>query len=150
VVGPIRETAARDEAARKDGGAEEALIFGEPVQGCEEQVFFHTLAADGEGNTFIALLNRDIGDGTPLGVALRFNTNELPELTEWKMPRRGFYVMGLEPGTVTPIGRGPLREAGKLPLLGGQGEYRIRIRFEVVDSTEQLDRIEGQARDLGC
>jgi hypothetical protein len=149
VVGPIRETAARDEEARKERGVEEALVFPDPVQGFEEKVFFHTLAADKAGNTFIALLNRDIGDGTPLGVALRFNTNELPELTEWKMPRRGFYVMGLEPGTATPIGRGPLREEGKLPLLEGQGEYRIRIRFEVVDSTEKLERIEEQARDLG-
>ena len=134
VIGPIRETVARDEEARKDRGVEEALIFPEPIQGYEEKVFFHSLAADKKGNTFIALLNRDIGDGTPLGAVLRFNTKELPELTEWKMPRRGFYVMGLEPGTVTPLGRGPLREAGRLPLLQGQSEYRIRIRFEAVAS----------------
>ena len=148
VVGPIRETVARDEEARKNKGVEEALVFPDPVQGYEEKVFFHNLGADGSGNSFIALLNRDIGDGTPLGVVLRFNTKELPELTEWKMPRRGFYVMGLEPGTATPIGRGPLREAGKLPLLEGQSEYRIRIHFEVVDSAAEMDGIEEQARKL--
>jgi hypothetical protein len=148
VVGPIRETVARDEEARKNKGVEEALVFPDPVQGYEEKVFFHNLGADGSGNSFIALLNRDIGDGTPLGVVLRFNTKELPELTEWKMPRRGFYVMGLEPGTATPIGRGPLREAGKLPLLEGQSEYRIRIHFEVIDSAAEMDGIEEQARKL--
>jgi hypothetical protein len=145
VVGPIRETAARNEEARKDRGVEQALIFPEPVEGYQEKVFFHTLGADDEGNTFIALLNRDIGDSSSLGAVLRFNTGELPALTEWKMPRRGFYVMGLEPGTVTPIGRGPLREAGKLPMLEGQGEYRIRIRFAVVSGPEELDGIEAEA-----
>jgi len=111
-------------------------------------VFFHKLAADESGNSFVALLNRDIGDGTPLGMILRFNTKELPELTEWKMPRRGFYVMGLEPGTVTPVGRGPLREAGKLPLLDGQGEYKIRIHFDVVASAGEMDAIEQEAKEL--
>ena len=148
VVGPIRKTTARDEEARKDRGVEEALIFPEPIQGYEEKVFFHTLTADKTGNTFIALLNRDIGDRTPLGMVLRFNLKELPELTEWKKPRRGFYVMGLEPGTVTPVGRGPLREAGRLPLLDGQSEYRIRIRFDVVTSAEEIDGIEREAKDL--
>jgi len=148
VVGPIRKTTARNEEARKDRGVEEALIFPEPIQGYEEKVFFHTLTADKAGNTFIALLNRDIGDGTPMGAVLRFNTKELPELTEWKMPRRGFYVMGLEPGTVTSIGRGPLREAGKLPLLDGQSVYGIRIRFDVVTSAAEMDRIEEEAEEL--
>lgn len=148
VVGPIRKTTARDEEARKDRGVEEALIFPEPIQGYEEKVFFHALASDEGGNTFIALLNRDIGDGTPLGMILRFNTKELPELTEWKMPRRGFYVMGLEPGTVTPIGRGPLRDAGKLPLLDGQNEHKIRIRFDVIASAEEMDGIEQEAKEL--
>jgi hypothetical protein len=76
---------------------EEALIFPEPIQGYKEKVFFHTLAADKEGNTFIALLNRDIGEGTP-------------------------------PGTVTPIGRGPLRE--------------------VVASAAEMDRIVQEAVEL--
>jgi hypothetical protein len=148
VVGPIRDTVARDEEARKDRGIEEALLFPEPIQGYQEKVFFHTLAADEQGNSFIALLNRDIGNGTALGMILRFNTGELPELTQWKMPRRGFYVMGLEPGTVTPVGRGPLRQEGRLPMLAGQAEYRIRIRFEVITSVSEMDRIEAEAKAL--
>jgi hypothetical protein len=44
--------------------------------------------------------------------------------------------------------KGKMREAGKLPLLEGQSEYRIRIRFEVVASEKELDRIEEEAKDL--
>ncbi len=148
VVGPIKETLARDEEARQNKGIEEAFIFPEPIQGYQEKVFFHKLAADDRGNTFIALLNRDIGNGTPLGIVLRFNTNELPQLTEWKMPRKGFYVMGLEPGTVTPIGRGVLRERNELPVLAGQAEYSTRIHFEVVASVAEMDKIEKEAKKL--
>jgi len=148
VVGPIEKTEARNEQAKQDRGIEEALIFPEPIQGCEEKVFFHTLAADAKGETFIALLNRDIGDGTPLGMIMRFNTKQLPQLTQWKMPRKGFYVMGLEPGTITPVGRGPLREQGKLPMLAAQSDYAIRIRFEVVSTAEQMDAVEREAKSL--
>ena len=147
VVGPIKEIIARDEEARKDSGIEEALIFPEPIQGYQEKVFFHQLSADSKGNTFIALLNRDIGNGTPLGMVLRFNIKELPQLTEWKMPCKGFYVLGLEPGTVTPLGRGVLRERNELPMLSGQAEYTIRIHFEVVASAAEMDRIEKEAEE---
>jgi hypothetical protein len=148
VIGPIRKTVARDEEARKDRGVEEALEVPEPIQGYQEKVFFHNLAADKQGDTFIALLNRDIGDGTPLGMVQRFNIKELPQLTQWKMPRRGYYVLGLEPGTITPIGRGPLRESGNLPMLAGQSEYRIRIRFEVISTAEEMDALEEEAQTL--
>ncbi|MBN2554225.1 MAG: aldose 1-epimerase family protein [Spirochaetales bacterium] len=148
IVAPIRKTTARNEEARRDRGVEEARIFPEPIAGYQEKVFFHTLAADPEGGTFIALLNRDIGDGTPLGIVLRFKLDELPQLTEWKMPRKGFYVLGLEPGTVTPVGRGALRAEGRLPMLAGQSEYRIHIRFEVLSSTAEMDSLEKEAEGL--
>ena len=148
VVGPIKEIIARDEEARRDKGIEEALIFPEPIQGYQEKVFFHKLAGDDRGETFIALLNRDIGNGTPLGIVLRFNTKELPQLTEWKMPRKGYYVTGLEPGTVTPLGRGVLRERNELPMLAGQAEYSTRIEFQVVSSVAEMEQIEKEANKL--
>lgn len=148
LVGPIKQTMDSDEESRKDGAVEQALAFSEPIQGCPHKVFFHTLAADSRDDTFVALLNRDIGNGTPLGIILRFNNKELPELSEWKLPRKGFYVLGLEPGMVVPIGRGPLRQQGKLPMLAGQAEYRTRIRFEVIASPREMDRIEEEAKGL--
>lgn len=148
VVGPVRGTVPRDEEARRDRGVEECLRFPEPVQGYREKVFFHTLAADAEGRTFIALVNDDCGDGTPLGIVARWNAAELPCLTEWKMPRRGFYVVGLEPGTVTPLGRGPLRAGGALPLLAGQASYAVTIDFEVLDSRGGIEAVEQEAARL--
>jgi hypothetical protein len=148
VVGPIQKSVPRDEEARKDRGLEECLGFSEPVPGYAEKVFFHTLGADSSGKTFIALVNRDAGDGQPLGIVMRWSLNELPNLCQWKMIASGFYVVGLEPGTVLPVGRGPLRERGALPMIDPQKEKSVTIDFEVLDSARQLDDIEKEARQL--
>jgi hypothetical protein len=148
VVGPITKTVPRDDEARKDRGLEECLSFPEPVHGYAEKVFFHTLAARKDGRTFIALVNRDTGDGEPLGIVLRWNSRELPRFTQWKMPCKGFYVVGLEPGTMMPIGRGPLRQQGALPMIDGQASYDVAIDFEVLDTGAEIDAIEKEAQKL--
>jgi len=148
VVGPIRKTEPRDDEARKDKGVEECLTFPEPVQGYQEKVFFHTMAADARGRTFVALLNPDPGDGEPLGLVLRWNAKELPHLTEWKMVRKGFYVLGLEPGNSIPLGRGVLREKGILPTIEGQAEWSMTIDFEVIDDKAALEAIEKESKAL--
>ncbi len=148
VVGPITKSVARDEEARKDRGVEECLTFPEPVQSYAEKVFFHTLAGRTDGATFVSLVNRDTGGGEPLGIVLRWNRKELPTLTEWKMPCKGFYVVGLEPGTITPIGRGVLRQQGALPMLEGQALYDITIDVEILDSISEIENVEKEAKKL--
>jgi len=145
VVGPILKTEPRDEEARKDKGVEECRAFPEPVQGYQEKVFFHTMGTDNHGRTFVALLNPDTGNGEPLGMVLRWNLKELPHLTEWKMVRKGFYVVGLEPGNCLPLGRGVLREKGMLPLLEGQAQCSITIDFEVIDDKAGFTALEKES-----
>lgn len=148
VVGPVLETRPRDEEAEKDNGVRNCLKFPEPMDGYKEKVFFHNLAADHRGNTFIALVNRDIGDCTPLGIVLRFNKNEVPAFTQWKMPKKGFYVLGLEPGTAVPLGRGRLRELNKLSFIKGQESLSITIEFEVLENIEEIESVEKEAERL--
>jgi hypothetical protein len=148
IVAPIKKSEPRDEEARKGRGVEECLSFPEPQKDYKEKVFFHTLATEADGRTFVALLNRDAGEGQPLGIVMRWNPKELPYLTEWKMPCKGFYVVGLEPGTMLPLGRGVLREKGMLPLLQGQATAQLTIDFEVIDTLAQFDELEKHARKL--
>jgi hypothetical protein len=148
IVCPARRSKPRDDEARKGRGVEECLAIGEPVAGYQEKVFFHDLAADAQGRTFVSLVNRDVGDGTPLAIVERFSTTELPHLTEWKMMRKGFYVLGLEPGTIPPMGRGVLREQGTLPLIAGQATYSVTIDFEVLDTAEEINALEREAASL--
>ncbi len=145
VVGPITKSVARDEEARKDRGLEECLGFSDPLLGYREKVFFHTLAASRDGKTFIALLNRDAGGGQPLGIVMRWSLAELPTLCQWKMIAKGFYVVGLEPGTMLPVGRGTLREQGTLPMIEGQARRDVTIDFEVVDTIRAIEELEKEA-----
>jgi hypothetical protein len=64
------------------------------------------------------------------------------------MVRKGFYVLGLEPGNSLPLGRGVLREKGTLPHLEGQAECSITIDFEVIDDKAGFDAIEKESRSL--
>jgi hypothetical protein len=111
-------------------------------------VFFHDLAADARGRTFIALVNPDVGDGRPLAIVERFSVKELPRFTQWKMVRRGFYVLGLEPGNVSPMGRGVLRERGELPTIGGQQTYSVTVDFEVLETAAEIAALEAEAAGL--
>jgi hypothetical protein len=149
LIAPILRSTARDEQAAKDRGVEQALSFPEPQPGYQEKVFFHELAAARDGRTLVALLNPDTGGGVPLGVVLRFDKNQLPAFTQWKMPRKGFYVLGLEPGTTPPLNRGVLRERGELPMIAGQTPYTVGIDLEVLDTAQQLAGVEEEARRLG-
>lgn len=146
VCGPILDTESGNEESKTK--LSDCLTFSDPVKGAGEMIYFHRLATDQAGRTFIAAINRAVGDRVPLGVVLRFQPKELPCLTHWKLPRKGYYVMGLEPGTVTPAGRAVLRDRGELPYLEGQENRRIRIEFEVVDSLEEINTLEKDAAAL--
>jgi hypothetical protein len=148
ITGPFTKSVARDEEARKDRGEEECLVFPEPIHDYAEKVFFHSLATDAQGRTFYMLANPDIGDGTPLAVVVRWNRRELPALCEWKMPRKGFYALGLEPGTCLPLGRGTLREQGTLPMIEPQAQYDVTIDFEVLDTRAEIEAVVKEARGL--
>jgi hypothetical protein len=148
IIGPFIKSEARDDQAAKDNGVKECFEFPEPVDGYLEKVFFHETATYPDGSTFVALLNRNAVEGKPLGIVMRFNKKEVPTLTEWKMVRKGFYVLGLEPGTAVPFGRGALREMNNLPVLDGQKTHTIKIDFEVLNTIAEFDEIEKEAGKL--
>ncbi len=147
IVAPIMGTKPRDKAAEADNGIAACRGFQEPLRGYKEKVFFHDVAADSNGNTFVALINDKI-ESAPLGIVIRYNKKQLPQLTQWKTMAEGCYVCGLEPGTVNPIGRAEARRQGVLPFIEGQQAYRIDITFEIVDSKEEIDALEKQSRSL--
>lgn len=119
--------------------------FHAPVYLQEERCYFHDLQTDKEGNTQIALINESL----ELGAVIRFNKHQLPYMTEWKMLGCGEYVLGLEPGTVNPIGRIQAKEQGKMPYLE-PGEIRSAdIELEILDGTEEILKTEAEIRKLG-
>lgn len=87
----------------------------------DEMVFNIYPVSDEHGNTQAVLHNA----AADKGVAVGYNTSQLPVLTLWKnldTPRQG-YVMGVEPGTSFAYNRRYQRDLGLVPTIGA-GESR--------------------------
>ena len=119
--------------------------FHEPMHLRDERCYFHELQTDAEGNTKIALINEEL----ELGVSLKFNRKQLPCLTEWKMLAESEYVLGLEPGTVNPIGRTQAKEQEKLQYLEPGEVHVVDIELEILDGPEELAAAEKEIEQLG-
>ena len=126
---PEHLTTPRDEAARL--GLEGCCQFHDPVHGYQEQVFYHELHPDNQGQVEVRLVNPAFAHQSSLGVSLRFAQAEYPVFVEWKMMGEGLYVVGLEPANCHVEGRTKERQRGTLVMLepGEVRTYRLEIGF---------------------
>jgi hypothetical protein len=125
---PAHTTVPRDDVARP--GLDRCLEFDDPIDGYQEQVFYHDLQADADGKVEVRLVNPAFNNGQGLGVAWRYPKAEYPVLTEWKMMRAGFYAIGVEPGNCHVEGRVAERERGTLQMIAPQEVRTFNIELE--------------------
>jgi hypothetical protein len=117
----------------RDGDAQVGLDsytrFIDPTPGYREQVFYHTLQADKNGQVAVRLVNPSFNQGQGLGVELRYALQDYPVLVEWKQMGEGFYTVGIEPSNCHVSGRVAERERGSLELLPALASktYRLEI-----------------------
>ncbi len=126
VIDPA-ETLSRD--ADATAGLKEFRNFIKPVPKNNEQVFFHTLKGNRDGETSIILKNKKLG----IEVSIQLNISQLPYLTQWKMMGYGEYVLGIEPCNVFCKPRKVLREENTLPWLE-PGECKTNVLEVTVNS----------------
>ena len=125
-------------SALAEAEIEEYARFHEPKAASEERCYFHKLKTDEEGKAYVAVIN----DELELAVLFTYYPNQLPCFTEWKMLNEGEYVLGIEPGTSTPIGRINAEKAGILQTLTA-GEIReVDIEIEIIDGKAEIQKIE--------
>lgn len=101
--------------------------FGEAVASIDPE-------ADRSGAAECGLYNAKLN----LAVALRFNTKQLPCLTNWQHLGKGEYVVGLEPGTNAPTGQAKAREEKKLFLLQPGEIKTYDLEFEVIRDEQHI------------
>lgn len=108
-----------------------------PTPGYLEQVFYHSLKADANGNTQVALVNKKL----KLGVAILFNENQLFNFAQWKQMGEGDYVMGMEPCNCYVGGRTDPRNSGILETLE-PGEIRsFDLTIELVNGINEIESL---------
>ncbi len=128
----------RDEEAKK--GFDKFSEFSDPVKYYKEQVFFHDIEADVDGNSHVAIINREFNNGEGIGISLAFNKENLPYLVQWKQVGEGEYTCGIEPSNSFPRGRAIEREDGKLVTIKPGEMKKYRIEFNILKSNKEIEQ----------
>lgn len=131
-----------DEGAVIDIPAVETVLRGEdtqtslnwremeaPEDGKPEEVFFHQVQADENGDTYATVINKELG----LGLKVHYNKNQLPNLTQWKSAASGDYALGLEPCNCRVSGQTWEKENHTLKTLKGGEKKVVELKFEVIE-----------------
>lgn len=132
LVTPTEELMPRDPEAEKGETAYNKSQS--PTPNYQEQVFYHKLKANQNGDTSVALINEKL----ELGVAIHFNKNQLFNFTQWKQMGEGEYVMGLEPCNCFVGGRTDPRN-NEVPEYIEPGEIRkFDLIIDLLDGMEKI------------
>ncbi|MBO5452468.1 MAG: DUF4432 family protein [Clostridia bacterium] len=107
----------------------EAKTIRKPYKGAEEKNYLHTF--DGEMVT-AKVHNPEFCGG--LSVYIRFNSENLPYMTQWVLEDYKDYVLAIEPANVPCESRNILRENGIFPMLEPGEIKKIHVEIEVVSN----------------
>lgn len=139
VIAPEHQVEPRDAAAAADlanWNGMPAPMDGNPP----EQCFFHTLPATAPDDFAVFTL-----ENPKLGIraSVCYDVKTLPRLCQWRLFRKGMYVMGVEPTNTRLNGRNAEIAAGSaVPIEPGQTlDFRVRIVFDPVPRGNQWDGV---------
>jgi len=129
----------RDKEAEK--GLKEYNKFSMPVPGFQEQVFYHNIKADNEGNSNVVIVNEKFNNGSGIGIWVKFNKDNLPSLSQWKNLGCGEYVCGIEPSNCYTSGRKESRDRGELKFIEPGEKKNFRIEFNILNSIDEINKL---------
>ena len=127
-VDPL-ESGDRDEVAAKGRREESYKVFGEPIVGYSEQVFYHRLPADENGWCHASMVNPE----RKLALTVSYHSQELPYLIHWKCKDAGNYVTGMEPSNCHPEGVHKEEEYGTLRKLAANETITTGITIRAAE-----------------
>jgi hypothetical protein len=131
---------ARDAAAQK--GFRQQANYDGVAANYAEQVFFHMVKVDQQGNSRCLIGHED------LGVEIEWRAETMPFLTQWKNTRYKSYIGGIEPGNCVPEGQNMARDNRRLETLepGASREYACTL--SVVDDAQAVINSRERIADL--
>jgi len=129
----------RDSISEKNKN--EYNVFSEPLQDVIENVFYHKVKTDKNGNTCVYIINETLNDNNGFGVYVKYSPKQLPELVQWKMMRQGSYVVGIEPAICRVGGRDQARKEGTLKFLDSYEKKEYQLEIGMVTSRKEIEEI---------
>jgi len=140
----VKEVSPFNDYAKK--GLKDWQTYLGPTKGYDEMVFNLVPVADKDGKTLAMLQNR-AGDK---GIALAFNTKQLPVLTLWKNTdtlKQG-YVTGIEPGTSYAYPRQVERAQGRVKTLAPDGKQSFDVEYRVLTSADDVSSAQNEINNI--
>ena len=104
--------------------------FGQPLNNCPDNVYFHETQAAEDGTCLVGLVNYKHNNG----VYIKYNKSDLPKFIEWKVMSETEYVLGLEPATCLPIGR-----KQELEYLKPGESKRIELEIGILTNKTEIE-----------
>ncbi len=142
LLSPSREVVPRDAEASK--GLHSYQLMQPPTLNYAEQVFYHDLKTDADGNTCVAMVNHRL----ELGVAFHFNKKQLFNLTQWKQMGEGEYVSGIEPCNCYVGSRLDPRNKDILEYLEPGESKNFDIEVEILNGSQGIGDLEKQIKSF--
>lgn len=126
----------RDDEAKK--GMEQYSTFSDPVNDYKEQVFYHEIDADPDGNGNVAIINERFENSRGIGLWLKYSLKTLPYLVQWKQVGEGEYVCGIEPSNGKVLGRETERKNKTLKYLKPGEKIHCKLEFNVLKNNDDI------------
>ena len=120
ILTPLNEVA---KAALND-----SVQITKPIDGFEEHVFFRDVKEE-DGIVTIRLLNDNLG----IGAYIKYEKENLPNLTQWKAMKSGDYALSIEPCNCFVKGVKEERENGTLKTIPAFSTLRFNLKIGFFD-----------------
>jgi hypothetical protein len=133
----IKNSRSRTPSAAK--GLADYATFTEPVDGIEEECFYHTFDTP-DGMVTACLFNPDLGD-EGMGVYIKYDNKQLPEIIQWKMMRSREYVCGLNPSTNFGEGRKHALENNEVKFIKPLEKQEFSVEIGVTEGDALINTL---------
>jgi len=134
---PSSRVIPRDKEAKK--GIRKYSHFTNPVPNFKQQVFFHEIEADEEGNANVALINETLNEKKGLGLWLKYNKDTLPYLIQCKQMGGGEYFCAIEPANSFVRGRKIERKDNNLKFIKPGEKVKNKLEFILLTSNSEIN-----------
>lgn len=122
--------------------------FEAPIPTYKEQVFFHEMLSDAKGIVRVAISAPKRGKAERLAFVVEYPKAQMPMFSEWKQVGAGNYVVGLEPGNCSVLGRANERKQGRLRMLKPCERRRFELTLRVLEGAAEIRALEARLARL--
>lgn len=106
-----------------------------PIDNNTEYLHALTLRSDAEGKTLCGAYNEKLG----LGMYVRYNTDLMRYLIEWKCMSSGDYALGILPSNCKPFGRPGVREIGEEQYIQPFETMKASLEIGIIDGRDEFE-----------